>query len=100
MKKSDSNIIFEQNIIPIISFAVGASLLLLFASTKYEPLLYIGFLYVSGALLINTVYLFYLILQLIKNWNNNYEIFIRIGITLSNIPISILFTYIVINHLL
>ena len=92
--------LIEQNIIPIISFAVGASLLLLFASTKYEPLLYIGFLYVSGALLVNTVYLFYLILQLIKNWNNNYEIFIRIGITLSNIPIAILFTYIVFNHLL
>jgi Na+-transporting methylmalonyl-CoA/oxaloacetate decarboxylase beta subunit len=100
MKKSDSNIIIEQNIIPIISFVVGASLLLLFASTKYEPLLYIGLLYVSGAILVNTVYLFYLILQLIKNWDNNYEIFIRIGITLSNIPISILFTYIVINHLL
>lgn len=100
MEKSNSNSIIEQNIIPIISFAVGASLLLLFASTKYEPLLYIGFLYVSSALLVNTVYLFYLILQLIKNWNNNYEIFIRIGITLSNIPISILFTYIVFNHIL
>ncbi|MEQ3661722.1 MAG: hypothetical protein ABNG98_02685 [Flavobacterium sp.] len=92
--------LIEQNIIPIISFAVGASLLLLFASTKYEPLLYIGLLYVSGALLVNTVYLFYLILQLVKNWNNNYEIFIRISITLSNVPIAILFTYIVINHLL
>ena len=100
MEKDRQIELIEQNIIPIISFAVGASLLLLFASTKYDPLLYIGLLYVSGALLINTVYLFYLILQLIKNWDNNNEIFIRIGITLSNIPISILFTYIVINHLL
>ncbi|WP_430400997.1 hypothetical protein [Flavobacterium sp.] len=100
MEKDRQIELIEQNIIPIISFAVGASLLLLFASTKYEPLLYIGLIYVSGALLVNTVYLFYLILQLIKNWDNYYEIFIRIGITLSNIPISILFTYIVINHLL
>lgn len=100
MKRDKQIELIEQNIIPIISFAVGASLLLLFASTKYEPLLYIGLLYVSGALLVNTVYLFYLIIQLVKNWNNNYEIFIRISITLSNIPIAILFTYIVINHLL
>jgi len=100
MEKDRQIELIEQNIIPIISFAVGASLLLLFASTKYDPLLYIGLLYVSGALLINTVYLFYLILQLIKNWDNNNEIFIRIGITLSNIPIAILFTYIVFNHLL
>lgn len=100
MEKDRQIELIKQNIILIISFAVGASLLILFASTKYEPLLYIGFLYVSSALLVNTVYLFYLILQLIKNWNNNYEIFIRIGITLSNIPISILFTYIVFNHIL
>ena len=100
MEKDRQIELIEQNIIPIISFAVGASLLLLFASTKYEPLLYIGLIYVSGALLVNTVYLFYLILQLIQNWDNYYEIFIRIGITLSNIPISILFTYIVINQLL
>lgn len=100
MEKDRQIELIEQNIIPIISFAVGASLLLLFASTKYEPLLYIGLIYISGAILVNTVYLFYLILQLIKNWDNYYEIFIRIGITLSNIPISILFTYIVINHLL
>ncbi len=100
MEKDRQIELIEQNIIPIISFAVGASLLLLFASTKYEPLLYIGLIYISGAIIVNTVYLFYLILQLIKNWDNYYEIFIRIGITLSNIPISILFTYIVINHLL
>ncbi|WP_320815517.1 hypothetical protein [Flavobacterium sp.] len=100
MEKDKQIELIEQNIIPIISFAVGASLLLSFATTKYEPLLYVGLLYVSGALLINTVYLLYLIIQLIKNWDNNYEIFIRIGITLINIPISILFTYIVINHLL
>lgn len=92
--------LIEQNIIPIISFVIGASLLLFYAITKYEPLLFIGLFYIYGAALVNTIYLLYLIIQLFKNWENNYEIFIRIGITLSNIPIAILFAYIVFNHLL
>lgn len=100
MEKDKQLELVEQNIIPILSFAVGTSLLLFYAVTKYEPLLFIGLLYVSGAVLVNTAYLFYLLIQLLKNWNNNYEIFIRIGITLSNIPIAFLFAYLVFNHIL
>lgn len=99
MEKCNPNLIIEQNFIPILSAIIGTILLLLYSTSKLSDVVIIGFIYLLIAIAVNSIYLIYLLYLLYKNKQNKNTIYTRIAITLSNIPISILFVYIVFNVL-
>ena len=82
----------------LISFGIGTLLFgcqLLNSSKEY--LLVTGFCYLTFAAVINTIMLFYLIIQLVVDIENQEQNFIRILILLANIPIALLYIYIIFN---
>lgn len=99
MKENNQIEIIEQNIIPIVSLIGGTFLLLFFASSKKEELVIIGIIYVFIAIIINSIYVLFLVYRLLKNRISRNELLIRIGIAILNIPISILYLYII-SHII
>jgi len=99
MKENNQIEIIEQNIIPIVSLIGGTFLLLFFASSKKEELIIIGLIYVFIAISINSIYVLFLMYRLFKNRISRNELLIRIGIAILNIPISILYLYII-SHII
>jgi hypothetical protein len=95
MKEEKQIEVIQQNIIPIVSLIIGTLLLLLFATSKKEELVIIGLIYVAIALIINSIYLLFLVYSILKNKICKNEFLLRIGIALLNIPISILYLYII-----
>jgi len=99
MEKEKQIELIEQNIIPIVSLIGGTFLLLFFATSKKEELIIIGLIYVFIAISINSIYALFLVYRLFKNRINRNEFLIRIGIAILNIPISILYLYII-SHII
>uniref|UniRef100_UPI0040497CB6 hypothetical protein n=1 Tax=Flavobacterium sp. TaxID=239 RepID=UPI0040497CB6 len=95
MKENNQIKIIEQNSIPIISFIGGTFLLLFFATSQKKELVVIGLIYVFIALIINSIYSLFLMYKLFKNSISKNEFLLRIGIALLNIPIAILYLYII-----
>ncbi len=100
MEKIINNPFYIKNHIPIISFVLGTLLLILLALTRLDSLLYYGLLFVFIAVLINTIYSVYLLIVLYQNKISKEETVARLGITMLNIPITILYIYIVFNIIL
>lgn len=100
MEEIFKNPFYIKNHIPIISFTLGTLLLILLALTRLDSLLYYGFLYVSIAILVNTIYSIYLLIALYQDKISKEETVARLGITMLNIPITILYIYIVFNIIL
>ncbi|MGL2967561.1 hypothetical protein [Flavobacterium sp. XGLA_31] len=81
------------------SFCIGTMLLFLrLTMPNEESLLFIGFFYVLFAILINSLVLLNLCYQFIITPNERKTIAIRILILLANIPIALLYFYIVVNE--
>ena len=82
----------------LFSFSIGT---LLFScqllNQKKDILLIYGFLYLIFIAVINLIMLFYLLMQLVVDIENQEQNFIRILILLSNIPISLLYIHIIFN---
>lgn len=100
MEEIFKNPFYQKNYIPVLSFIIGTILLLLLALTGESELLFIGLLYVFIASFINLIYAVFLIFIFYKKQKNNEEVFSRLGITLINIPITILYIYIVFEIIL
>lgn len=82
----------------LISFGIGTLLFgSYFLNSSKEVLLVPGLCYLIFATIINTIMLFYLIMQLVIDIENQEQNFIRILILLSNIPIALLYIYIIFN---
>ncbi len=82
------------------SFVIGTLLLLLYLSIpSYMEIIIFGYLYVLFATLINSIVLLNLCYQFITKPLERESIAIRILILLSNIPITILYIFIIFNNL-
>jgi hypothetical protein len=80
------------------SFAIGTILFVLFKLFPNESYIFmIGFFYVLFAILLNSLVLLNLFYQFITNKSERENIAIRILILLANIPIALLYFFIVIK---
>ena len=100
MEELLKNPVYRKNYVPIISFFLGTILLFSFAILKTDVILYVGLLYIFLAVFINVIYLFYLLIKYYYKKTSLEETLSRLGITLINIPITILYIYIIFNVLL
>ncbi len=71
----------------IASFAIGTTLFLVNNTFHFLDLLFIGLLYVSIALVLNTITFFYLIYFMIIERDHNQYFLFKIMILLGNIPV-------------
>lgn len=99
MEEIFAHALFRKNIIPIFSLAIGTILLLVLAFTKIE-ILFPGFIYVILAIVVNIIYLIYLLITYYNKKIDAKECISRIGITCINIPITILYIFIVFEVIL
>lgn len=80
------------------SFAFGTLFLILhLIFPKNENILFYGFMYTVFAVCSNQLFLFMLLLQLFINWKKRESIVYQMLILLINIPIAILYIFIVFN---
>ena len=100
MENIINNPFYIKNYIPIISFVIGTLLLISLAITKVDTIFYIGLLYVFIAICINIIYSIYLLFMAYNKKINSEETLSRLGIAFLNIPITILYIYIVFNVVL
>ncbi|MFT5754738.1 MAG: hypothetical protein ACI924_001978 [Flavobacterium sp.] len=100
MENLINNSFYVKNNIPIISFAFGTLLYILLVMKRVNTLLYIGLIYIFVAFLINTIYSIYLPSISYQNKINLEETATRLRITILNIPITILYIYLVFNVIL
>jgi hypothetical protein len=100
MENLINNSFYVKNNIPINSFAFGTLLYILLVMTRVNTLLYIGLIYIFVAFLINTIYSIYLPSISYQNKINLEETATRLRITILNIPITILYIYLVFNVIL
>jgi hypothetical protein len=92
--KSD-NIHQVARVTALISFIVGSLLFTLYLFLKDDNIVLVGLFYVLIAVVVNLIVLFALLLAFSKP-NINYEQnVLSIGILLSNIPIAIIYLYII-----
>jgi uncharacterized membrane protein YiaA len=95
-----NNLINTSKAIAITSFVIGTTLFVLQLYNSDTPLLiYSGFLFIIIAFTINTFSLIGLIYYLLGKTNEKSELLKTIGIVLSNLPIAILYFYILIKTL-
>lgn len=97
MENIFKNAFYQKNFIPILSFAIGTVLLLLYALTKINIVPIIGIFYVYLAVFTNCCYLIAIVILHFIKKRNNKETVTRIGITLCNIPITLFYMYLVFN---
>ena len=94
------NLINTSKAIAIISFAIGT---ILFALQLYfrksDALIYPGIVYILITIVINFISIMVLVFSLLGKTNNKIEILKTCGIILLNIPIAILYFYILIETL-
>lgn len=100
MEEIVKNQFYLKNYIPILSFFIGTFLLILFAFTRLDSLLYFGLMYIFAAILLNIFYVVYLLIIYYQNKISFKETATRIGFTTLNIPITLFYIYIVFNVIL
>ena len=100
MQNFINNPFYIKNHIPIISFFLGTFLLIVFALTRVDSLLYYGLMYIFAAILVNIIYSIYLLIISYQKKISLEETVSRLGITMANIPITFLYIYIVFNVIL
>ena len=92
------NIINTGKLIAIISFVLGTCLLVLhLLIPKEQPIIIIGLYYVGYAAAINAFSFLILVITAFTYWKNRIEVFKTCGLLLLNIPIAVLYFFIVIN---
>ena len=79
------------------SFAIGTIFFLSYMKYQNEIILVFGFYYVLAAIFFNLIMLVNTINQFLINSDNPLDIFIRIIILLTNIPITVLYLYLVLK---
>jgi hypothetical protein len=80
------------------SFIVGTLLFVLYITTKGEELFIIGLFYILFAVIVNLIVLLFLSYNLIVDFQNWKQIIIEMGIVLANIPIVILYIFLLLNN--
>ena len=94
------NIITTSKSITIISFIIGTILFALqLYFNKSDALIYPGIIFILIATIINVISLIALVFSLLANTNYKLELLKTCGIVLLNIPIAILYFYIIIEFL-
>lgn len=97
-KKSMNNLIITSKSLAIISLIVGTVLFSLqLYLGKETSLISIGFIFVVIAVIINSISLLIMVFYLLGNSKQKIEVFKTIGIILLNIPIAVLYFYIIIS---
>lgn len=81
------------------SFAIGTLLLLTYLTTRDGILLYIGLVYVIGALVLNSIIALMLLYELLVKKEEREETAIRLFILLSNLPIAYFYMTLVFSHI-
>jgi len=94
-----NNLITASKCIALLSFIIGTTLFTLQLYNDELDLIYMGLIFMSIAIIVNTISLFILIFSVLKSNKQKSELLITIGIVLLNIPIAILYFYILIETL-
>ncbi|NII81933.1 MULTISPECIES: hypothetical protein [unclassified Pedobacter] len=81
----------------VYSFVFGTMILLIFLLSKYTPLVAVGLYYVLAASVFNMLILLTLLIQFMYYKEHRKKILTTVTFMLLNIPISILYFFIVIN---
>jgi hypothetical protein len=80
------------------SFVIGTLFLIIhLIFPKNENILFCGFMYTVFAVCFNQLFFFILLLQLFFNWKERESIFFQMLILAINIPIAVLYIFIVFN---
>jgi hypothetical protein len=97
MKNTEPQIIRVGQKTAIYSFAIGTVILLIFLMSKYTPFVAVGLYYVLAAFVINSLILLTLLIQLLYHKEHWRKILATVSFMLLNVPISLLYFFIVIN---
>ena len=94
----NSNLLHTGKISAIISFVIGTCLFAfyIYFGEKFIDIFF-AFIFVIGALIFNTILLTAIIGQALLNRIDRFEALKTMGLMLLNIPISILYFYLLIN---
>ncbi|MFC4740733.1 hypothetical protein ACFO3U_12085 [Flavobacterium ponti] len=87
----------EKNILSIGTFLFGTIILISFLISNWDFLIIVGILYVSAAIIVHVFHFFATIIFHFIEKRNPIDTSIKIFLILSNIPITILYIYIVLN---
>jgi len=79
------------------SFGIGSLLFIAYLLKPSATILFTGFYYVICALIVNGAAFLSLVVDLFTHWENRENIIIKILIMLANIPITLLYLYIIFN---
>ena len=83
----------------IVSWALGTFILLLnFCFPNQDKIIITGIVYIVVMGIINGITFLYIISKIITSTQNSRYYIIQAGIMLANIPIAILYAYLVISH--
>lgn len=95
-----NNLITTSKTIAVLSFVIGTILFALQLYFKHsDKIIYSGIVFIIIAIIVNTISLLALIYNLLGKSNQKTEILKTCGIMLLNIPITILYFYILIETL-
>lgn len=77
------------------SFLIGTALLIIYCTTKYEPLIPLGLLYVILAMIVNSIMLLIMLIMIIIYPKYYHKLLKTAAIILLNLPIAYLYFWIV-----
>lgn len=81
-----------------LSFIIGTILLILFTMTRtFSPIITIGILYIYVAFIINLILFVFVFLSAFYFWQYRLELFRHCGLLVLNIPIAIVYFFIVLK---
>lgn len=91
----ENNLLILGRVVFSLSFILGTSLFVLFLNNQeFDLMIQIGLLFVISALIINSVLILAILFFAIKNHGYRKELFITAGIMLINIPIVVIYLYV------
>lgn len=79
------------------SALIGSAIFFAFCLTRFSPLAYLGFGYVTLAAIVNFFALFVLTIETLTNGKDRKQLLNAMGIMLLNIPLTILYIAILFN---
>ena len=92
-----NNLITTSKSIAVLSFSIGTTLFAIQLYFRGISFISVGFVFVIVAIIVNTISLIALIFTLLGSSKNKLELAKTCGIILLNIPIAILYFYILIS---
>ncbi len=94
---SEIGIINISRIIAVTSFILGTFIFGFFYLTKSTTLIFIGFFYLIGATVVNSIYLIGLFIKILSKDIERKQVLISVFIMLINIPIAIIYFEVVLD---